>query len=253
MDLLRNAGTAILSVAYVALLAAVGLWLAEYARPTFRAQAVIRALAWAAAALVAAHLLVSAALQRRPLFVAAPDFLAAGTVGMLALAPLAGRGRASPVGPLVLALAALGYVLTARPADLSAAPAQQTLVYALQAALHALGVGGCMAALLGALGDNPTQQERPLARTIGIALWGTGLVLSSAWAWLNWGAVWRNDPRLNFMAAGWLCVVAGEVLRRGTVRWTPAVQWLGIALMLVGVFAADLIAAGWPGLPFVAW
>lgn len=244
MMLTANAGTVILGIAYAALLVGVGLWLAEYARPTFQTRAIVRALAWAAAGLVAAYLLAEALLGRRPLFVNVADFLAASVVGMLAAAPSAGRGRASPAGPLVLSLAALTHVLTAGPAGLPAAPAQQTLLYVAQAALHALGIGACIAALLGAGGE---QEQHRRATAPGIALLGIGLVLSSVWAWLNWGVIWRNDPRLNLLAAGWLCVVAGRLLRR------DAAQWLGVALMLAGVFAADLIATGWPGLLFVAW
>ncbi len=244
MGLTANAGMAILGIAYATLLVGVGLWLAEYARPTFRTQVAVRALAWAAAGLVAACLLAEALLERRPLFVSVADFLAAGVVGMLAAAPFAGRGRASLAGPLVLSLAALTRVLTAGPAGLSAAPAQQTFLYIAQGALHALGMGACIAALLGAGGE---QKPHRRVAALGIALLGVGLVLSAAWAWLNWGILWRNDPRLNLLAAGWLCVLAGRLLRR------DAAQWLGVALMLVGVFAADLIAAGWPGLLFVAW
>lgn len=247
MGLTANAGTAILGIAYAALLVGVGLWSAEYARPTFQAQAAVRALAWAAAGLVAAYLLAEALLERRPLFVSVADFLAAGVLGMLAAAPSAGRGKASPAGPLVLSLAALTHVLTAGPAGLSAAPAQQTLLYIAQAALHALGMGACVAALLGALGAVGGQERHRPVAALGIALVGVGLVLSAAWAWLNWGILWRNDPRLNLLAAGWLCMVAGRFLRR------DAAQWLGVALMLAGVFAADLIATGWPGLLFVAW
>ncbi len=253
MGLMANAGTVILGIAYAALLAGGGLWLAEYARPTVRAQAVVRALAWVAAALITAYLLAEAVFQRRPLFVGVADFLAAGAVGMLVVTPFAGRGKASLVGPLVLALAALTHVLTARPASPPAALAQQTLLYALQAALHALGVGACIAALVGSLGEFPVREGRHLADGVGIAAMGAGFALSSAWAWLNWGVAWRNDPRLNLLAAGWLCVVAGHVLRRDGARWGLAAQWLGVAVMLVGVFAADLIAAGWPGLAFVAW
>jgi len=253
MGLSANAGMVLLGLAYATLLAAVGLWLADYVRPVWRAQAVARALAWAAAGLVAAYLLAEAVFQRRPLFVSVADFLSAGVVGMLAVAPFAGRGRASPSGPLVLGLAALTHVLTAQPANTAAVPAQQTLLYVAQAALHALGMGACIAALLGALGERAIREERLLADGIGMVVMGAGFVLSSAWAWLNWGVAWRNDPRLNLLAAGWLGVVAGHVLRRDGARWGLAAQWLGVAIMLVGVVAADLIAAGWPDLAFVAW
>ncbi|MDH7490535.1 MAG: hypothetical protein QHH80_13650, partial [Anaerolineae bacterium] len=220
---MANAGTVILGIAYAALLTGVGLWLAEYMRPTLRAQAIVRALAWAAAVLVTAYLLAEAVFQRRSLFVSAADFLATGAVGMLAVAPLAGGGSASLAGPLVLALAALTHVLTTRSASPVAVPAQQTLLYAAQAALHAVGMGACIAALLGAGGRH---ERHRWTSALGIALMGAGLVLSSAWAWLNWGIAWRNDPRLNLLAAGWLCVVAGQLLRRDGARWGLAAQWL---------------------------
>ncbi|MGB9593969.1 MAG: hypothetical protein ACPL7R_07515 [Anaerolineae bacterium] len=253
MGLSANADMVLLGLAYATLLAAVGLWLADYVRPVWRAQAIARALAWAAAALTGAYLLAEAVVQHRPLFVSVADFLAAGAVGALAVAPFAGRGKASLVGPLVLGLAALTHVLTAQPASPTAVSAQQTLLYAAQASLHGLGMGACIAALLGALGEVAVREERRLADGIGIVVMGAGFVLSSAWAWLNWGTVWRNDPRLNLMVSGWLCVVAGRLLRRDGARWGLVAQWLGVALMLVGVFAADLVAAGWPGLAFVAW
>lgn len=253
MGLTADAGTVILSIAYAVLLVGMGLWLAEYARPTFHARGIVRSLAWAAAGLVAAYLLAAALLGRRPLLVSVADFLAAGVVGMLAVAPFVGRGRALPAGPLVLALAALTHVLTAQPTSTPNDPAQQTILYAAQAAFHALGMGACIAALLGALGTGGGQEQHRRAVGPGIALLGVGLVLSAAWAWLNWGVPWRSDPRLNLLAAGWLCVVAGQLLRRDTARWGLATQWLGVALMLAGAFAADFIAAGWPGLMFVAW
>ena len=253
MGLSVNSSTVVLGLAYAASLAGVALWLAAYARHVPRAQAVIRALAWAAAALAAAHLLAEALLERRALFVGEADFLAAGAVGLLALAPMSERGRASLVGPLALALAALTHVWTARPAAAPAVPAQQTLLYAAQAGLHALGVGGCMAALLGTLGARDTRQGQRPAEFASIALMGVGFVLTAAWAWLNWGVAWRNDPRLNLMVAGWLCVVAGRFLRREASQWGLAAEWAGVGLMLVGAFAADWIAAAWPGLSFVAW
>jgi hypothetical protein len=121
------------------------------------------------------------------------------------------------------------------------------------ARLHALGVGGCMAALLGTLGARDTRQGQRPAEFASIALMGVGFVLTAAWAWLNWGVAWRNDPRLNLMVAGWLCVVAGRFLRRDALEWGLAAEWAGVGLMLVGAFAADWIAAAWPGLSFVAW
>lgn len=252
MGLTANAGTTLLGIAYAALLAGVGLWLADYARRDFRAREAIRILMWVAAALVAGHLLAAALLERRPLFVSVADFLAAGAAGMLAVAPLAGRGRASPIGALVLALAALPPALVAGP-DAPPTVEQHTLLYVVQAAAHALGMGACIAALLGSLGEVAAPEEPRLADDIGIVVIGAGFILASAWAWLNWGIVWRNDPRLNLLAAGWLCVVAGHVVRRHGARWGPAAQWLGVALMLASVFAANFIATRWPGLSFVAW
>lgn len=247
-----NVGTGILSLAYAILVADVGLWLADYMRPILRAQSVVRSLAWAGAALAAGYLLAEAVLERRPLFLTISDFLAAAVVGMLAVAPIAGRGKGTLVASLALALAALTHVLGARP-DAPPTVDQHTLLYVAQAGLHALGMGGCVAALLGRLGAAPIQRARRQADNLGVALMGTGFVLASAWAWLNWGVVWRSDPRLNLMASGWLCIVAGRLLRPGDAQRHSVWDVLGVALMLVGVFGAEWIAAGWPGLPFVAW
>lgn len=246
-----NVSTIVLGSAYATLVAAVGLWLADYVRPFAWARAAVRVLGWAAAALVAGYLLAAALVERRPLFLTLSDFLAAASAGMVALASVAGRGKASPVGALVLALAALTPVLAARP-DASPAVDQHTPLYTLQAALHALGVGACVAALLGASGARSIREEHRLADDLGIALMGIGFVLTSAWAWLNWGVVWRSDPRLNLMASGWLCVFVGRLLRAGG-KWESAMRVLGVALMLIGAFGGDWLATGWPGLSFVAW
>lgn len=253
MGLAAEMGTVILGTAYAVLIVAIGLWLADYVRPIFWAQAAVRILAWVAAALVAGHLLAAALLGPRPLFLTVSDFLAAASVGMLVLAPVSARGPASRVGTLALALAALTPVLAARPDAPTTVDQQRTLLYVIQAALHALGTGGCGVALLGSLDRESIREGRRLAHGLGIAVMGGGFVLTSAWAWLNWGVVWRNDPRLNLLAAGWLCIVAGEIARRDGARWGLAAQWLGIALMLAGVFVGDFIAAAWPGLSFVAW
>ncbi len=246
-----NVGTIVLGSAYATLVAALGLWLADYVRPIAWARAAVRVLGLVAAALVAGYLLAAALVERRPLFLTLSDFLAGASAGMVALAPVAGRGKASPVGALALALAALTPVLAAQP-DAPPAVDQHTLLYIVQAALHAIGVGACVAALLGTLGARSIREEHRLADNVGIALMGIGFVLTSAWAWLNWGMIWRSDPRVNLMAAGWLCVCAGRLLRAGGKR-ESALRILGVALMLIGAFGGDWLATGWPGLSFVAW
>lgn len=250
MSALRLDANAPLGLAYACLLAGLSLWLWGQRRQDARALAAVSGLAWAAAALLGVYILAQAACTQRAMFVAAGDFLAVAALGIL-LGNRIGRTNAdSDAVPFALALVALTHVIAWPPAAAPGHPAQTTLLYGLQAGLRAWGVGACLAAVPDWWSAEQKRRE-PLREWWGLAAMGIGFALGSAWAWLNWGVVWRSDPRLNLMLAGWLLLLAGRQL--GQSRWGRVIKTLGLAVILFGALGADLIARGWPHLPFVAW
>jgi hypothetical protein len=250
MSALRLDASAPLGLAYACLLAGLALWVWEHRRSNERTLAAVSGLAWAAAALLGLYLLAQAVFMQRTMFMAAGDFLAVAALGVL-LGSRIGRTDADrDAVPFALALIALTHLIVWPPAAAPGHPAQTTLLYALQAGLGALGVGACLAAVPDWWSAGQKRRE-PLREWWGLAAMGIGFALGSAWAWLNWGVVWRSDPRLNLMLAGWLLLLAGQHLGRlGRAR---VVKTLGLAVILLGALGADLIARGWPHLPFVAW
>jgi hypothetical protein len=236
-----------LGLAYACLLAGLALWVWARARAVSRASAVVNGLAWAAAALLGVYVLAQAAFAPRAMFVQAGDFLAVGALGVL-LGSRLGRADADKEAvPFAVALVALTHVILWPPAAAPGHPAQTTLLYALGAGLRALGAGACIAAAPGWW--SAQSSERVSWREwAGLAAVGLGFALYSAWGWLHWGVIWRDDPRLNLMLGGWLILLAGQ-----QTKWARAVKTLGVAVLVVGALCADLIAGGWTHLSFVAW
>ncbi len=249
MSALRLDAGAPLGLAYACLLAALAVWVWARARGGKRGFAVVNGLAWAAAALLAVFALAQAVFERRPMFVTARDFLSVGALAIL-LASRLGRSDADEDAiPLAAALVALTHVLLWPQSGVQEAPAQATLLYALAAGLRALGAGALVAAMPGWAAQRSSPTDR--REQAGLAAMGLGFALSSAWAWLNWGVVWRGDPRLNAMLAGWLLLLAGR--QAGNSGRARALKALGLAVILVGALCGGWIARGWTHLPFVAW
>lgn len=249
MSALRLDASAPLGLAYACLLAALAVWAWARVRGGNRGFAVVNGLAWAAAALLAAFVLAQTILERRSMFVAARDFLAVGALGTL-LASRLGRSDADGQAiPLAAALVALTHVLVGPQPAPQGDPAQATLLYALAAGLRALGVGALVAALPGWATQRSSGTDG--REQAGVAAMGLGFALSSAWAWLNWGAVWRGEPRLNAMLAGWLLLLAAR--HAGNSRWARALRALGLVVILVGALCGDWFARGWTQLDFLAW
>jgi len=250
MSALRLDASAPLGLAYACLLAALAVWVWARVRGGMRGFAVVNGLVWAAAALVAVFALAQAIIERRPMFVAASDFLAVGALGILLASRLGRSDAGGDAIPLALALVALTHVLLWPPSISQESPAQATLLYALAAGLRALGAGAIVAAMPGWVAQRSSLADG--REQAGLAAMGLGFALSSAWAWLNWGAAWRSDPRLNAMLAGWLLLLAGRQAGRSS-GWARALKELGLAVILVGALCGDWIARGWTHLPFVAW
>lgn len=250
MSALRLDASAPLGLAYACLLAGLALWVWNRRRGNVRARAIGSGLSWAAAALLGLYLLAQMVFARRAMFVGVGDFLAAGALGILLASRMGRADGGRDAAPFAAALVALTHVILWPPATPLAHPAQTTPLYALAAGFRGLGAGACVAAAMGwwAAESNGGADSR---ERFGLAAMGAGFVLSSAWAWLNWGVAWRSDPRLNLMLAGWLLVLAGR--QGGRAAWARAVKTLGVAIVLLGALGGGWIAGGWTYLDFLSW
>ncbi len=241
--------SALLGLAYACTLAAIPLWAWK------RTRNLTGGLVWAAATLLAGYLAVQFAMGQRPLFTTLGDFLIACALGILLSVGVWKRASAAGFAvPLAMALAALGWPVLRPPVAAPAPVAQTTALYAVQAALHALGVGGLLAAMPGWYADGAGPRAWKSRELGGLAALGLGLALSSAWAWLNWGLVWRSEPRLNLLAGGWLLLMAGHHAQNAG-RNLLAKTWktLAIGIALFAVLGAELCAGWWGYLPLLAW
>lgn len=249
MTALRLDASALLGLAYACTLAAIPLWVWS------RTRNLTRGLVWAAAALLAVYLAVQCAVQQRALFTTIGDFLTACALGiLLSTAAWKRESVAGFIIPLGMALAALSQPVLWPPMAGAPHAAQATALYIAQAALHALGVGGLLAALPGWIGRGARPDAEDSRELAGLAALGVGLALSSAWAWLNWGLLWHSEPRLNLLAGGWLFLMAGlHAGRAGRRRLAGAWKLIGIGLLLFAVLGAGVCAGWWGPLPLLVW
>lgn len=137
-------------------------------------------------------------------------------------------------------LAILGGVLTLAAVLLWLAPAEQTLgagikVVYVHVALIWTGMTGLMVAALLGLGAAIWQRKavQGWAQTIGwvaLAFFAAGLAMSAVAAWVNWGAVFWQEPRtarmLQVLALGLIVQVVngwlGPVRVKGLLHLLPA-------------------------------
>ncbi len=249
MTALRLDASALLGLAYACTLAVIPLWAWS------RTRNLTRGFVWAAGVLLAGYLAVQYAVQPRALFTTVGDFLTACALGIfLSTAAWKRDSAAGFIVPVGIAVAALTQPALWPPTGTAPHAAQATTLYAVQAALHALGVGGLLAALPGWLArqaDSDAGDPRELA---GLATLGLGLALSSVWAWLNWGLLWHSEPRLNLLVGGWLFLMAGRHAgHAGRGRLATAWKLTGIGILLFAVLGAQFCARWWGQLPLLAW